>query len=113
MASFLGGDPVPAMAWLEKKQTDKDLIRPGHLYRKVVAPMAVSGVVFLRSTGLSALIEFLEVTFALKHIITPTQTIIDFKDAKKYFGNDNAFLYILGVVYAAAMGLAKKLHLLL
>lgn len=113
MSSFLEGEAVPAMSWLEKTQPESEIYTPGHYIRRVIAPFVVSSVVFIRSTGLSSVIEFAEVMLALGHVITPSTGVIDFRDSQTYFGENNAFMYVVGVMYAVALGLARKMHLLL
>ena len=113
MAQFLSGEEVPAIAWLEKKQKESVLHRPGHEIRKMVAPLAVGGVAFCRWTGMASLYDCFEQICALGNIISPkSSSIIDFHDAEYVFGG-RPILYVLGIIYASIVGLARRCHLLL
>ncbi len=113
MASFLQGEYTPAISWLEQKESDADLVRPGHTRRRIVAPIAVALLIFFRTSGLSMILDFLEQTFAAKDIVSARgSTIIDFKDAQQAFGG-SSITYAVGAVYAAIVAAARKLQVLL
>lgn len=114
MAQFLSGDSVPSIAWLEKKQKEEELHMPGHSIRKMVGPLAVSSVAFVRFSGLGTLYDCFEQICALANIIAPpsSSSVIDYSDAELVFGG-RPVIYIMGIVYASFVALARRLHLLL
>lgn len=111
MAKFLGGEFVPSIAWLEKKQSEQDLIRPGHTIRLIIAPIAVLGLIIFRTTGIGHLLEILETTFAAGFIAS-SSTVVDFKDAMSQF-RGNPLVYACGTVFAALASLGRSLYLVL
>jgi hypothetical protein len=114
MAQFLSGESVPSIAWLEQKQDEKELYMPGHSIRKMVAPLAVSGVAFVRFSGLGSLYDCFEQICALANIISPPSQsqCVDYIDAERVFGG-RPVIYVMGIIYASCVALARRFHLLL
>ena len=111
MARFLSGEFVPSIAWLEKRQSEKDLIRPGHTMRVILAPIAVAALIIFRASGVGYFLEILDEWSGYKFICTNAVTV-DFRDAMKYFGG-NPLVYVVGTAYAGFIALLKKMNLLI
>ena len=111
MAHFLSGEYVPSIAWLEKRQNEKDLVRPGHKIRMIVAPIVVITLILLRKTSISDLIHLIEKSFQTNSLKEFTN-IINFHEIDKEFST-NGLLYAMGTIYAAIVSLARKMYLLL
>jgi hypothetical protein len=111
MSRFLSGDYVPAIAWLEQRQGEGDLIRPGHSVRRIVAPIAVTALIIFRQSYLPALLNLLETIFATESTIS-SSPVINFGDVDNEF-QTNSVLYFFGMVYATVVSYMRKMHLLL
>lgn len=111
MAHFLSGEYVPSIAWLEKRQNEKDLIRPGHKIRMIVAPIVVISLILLRKTSISDLISIIEKSFQSDSLKEFTN-IINFQEIDKEFSTDT-IIYAMGTIYATLVDLARKMYLLL
>lgn len=113
MVQFLSGEYVPSIAWLERKQTQKNLHRPGHFTRSVIAPIAASGVMFYHLSGLGLLYEYIEQFVAIKHLMSSdAATVVRFSDLDSVF-SESTLLYCIGIFYASVVSVARKFHLLL
>lgn len=111
MSRFLSGDFVPSIAWLEEKQGEKDLIRPGHSIRRIVAPIAVTCLILFRQSYLPALLNFLETILATGSTMS-SSPVINFGDLDQEF-HTNSIMYFFGMIYATVVSYMRKLHLLL
>lgn len=111
MAHFLSGEFVPSIAWLEKRQNEKDLVRPGHRIRTIVAPIVVISLILLRTTSISKIISVIEKSYQTNSLSELTN-IINFHEIDKEFST-SGLLYAIGTIYAAIVDLARKMYLLL
>lgn len=108
MAQFLSGDRFLTIQWLEKKQTEKDLVKPNML-RKIIAPLSLVGVILWRSIGLSNLLNMLEKFSAAGEKIS--ETIIPFQKGQEMF-QESTILYMLRSVYTSLISILSNLNLL-
>jgi hypothetical protein len=111
MSRFLSGDYVPSIAWLEERQGEGDLIRPGHKMRRIVAPIAVTALILFRQSYLPALLNFIESILATGSTVS-SSPVIRFGDLETEF-ETNSILYFFGMIYATLVSGLRKLHLLL
>lgn len=111
MAHFLSGEFVPSIAWLEKRQNENDLIRPGHRIRMIITPLVVISLILLRKTSISDLINIIEKSFQSNSLKEFTN-IINFQEIDKEFSTNTIF-YAVGTIYATIVDLARKMYLLL
>lgn len=111
MSRFLSGDYVPSIAWLEERQGEGDLIRPGHKMRRIVAPIAVTALILFRQSYLPALLNLLESILATGSTVS-SSPVIRFGDLETEF-ETNSILYFFGMIYAAIVSGLRKLHVLL
>lgn len=111
MAHFLSGEFVPSIAWLEKRQNENDLIRPGHRIRMIITPLVVISLILLRKTSISDLINIIEKSFQSNSLKEFTN-IINFQEIDKEFSTNTIF-YAIGTIYATIVDLARKMYLLL
>jgi hypothetical protein len=111
MARFLSGEFVPSISWLEQKQGERDLIRPGHSVRGVVAPIAVATLILFRKSFLPGMLNLMDMMMASSDAIRKS-SVVDFSDADTYF-NSNPLIYAMGAIYALIVSGLRKLHLLL
>jgi hypothetical protein len=63
-------------------------------------------------SGLGSVYDFLEQCCAVGSIISPGDTVVDFKNAERVF-SDQPYLYVLGIVYASIVGFLRNHNLLL
>ncbi len=112
MVQFLAGEQIPSISWLERNQTQRDIKRPGHLTRSLIAPIAASGVVFYHLSGLGLLYEYIEQFIALKNLMSSeTSTVVRYRDLDTF--SESTLLYFIGILYASIISVARKCHLLL
>ena len=111
MSRFLSGEAVPAIAWLEQKQGENDLIRPGHSIRKVVAPIAAISLIFFRTSFLPYIFDFFDCASATGGIVGNSISV-NFQDADSAF-QTHPFFYACGTIYAAFVSVLRRLHVLL
>ena len=111
MARFLGGEFIPSIAWLEQKQGERDLIRPGHNIRGVVAPLAVASLILFRNSFIPYVLNVFDILVAGGTTISKSP-VINFSDADTEFSG-NALLYAVGAVYAYIVSMLRRFHLLL
>lgn len=108
MARFLSGDRFITIQWLEKKQTEKDLIKP-NMFRKIIAPFAVAGVIIWRSFGLSSILNLMEKFSAAGEQIS--DTIIPFNEGQEAF-QESTLWYLMRGFYASLISMLSSLNLL-
>jgi hypothetical protein len=111
MSRFLSGDYVPSIAWLEERQGERDLIRPGHSIRTIVAPIAVTALILFRQSYLPSLLNFLESVLATGSTVSASP-VIRFGDLEAEF-QTNSILYFFGMIYATIVSGLRKMQLLL
>lgn len=111
MARFLEGEACPAIAWLEQRQGEADLVRPGHSVRGVVAPVAVLSLIAFRTSWLPSLFDLLDYAGATSSCIGNSLSV-NFRDADSVF-QEHPFFYACGAIYAAFVSVLRRLHLLL
>lgn len=111
MSRFLSGEAVPAIAWLEQRQNEDDLIRPGHKIRSIVAPVAALSLICFRTSFLPYIFDFFDYVSATGSIVGNSLSV-NFKDADSVF-QTHPFFYACGTVFAAFVSILRRLHLLL
>lgn len=110
MARFLSGENVPAIAWLEQRQREDDLVRPGHSIRRIVAPVAALSIICFRSSFLPYLVDLLDAACATGSALKGS--VVKFSDAQSEF-HGNPLYYICGTIYAAFVSALRRMHVLL
>lgn len=111
MARFLGGEFVPSIAWLEQKQGERDLIRPGHNIRGVVAPVTVAALIIFRKSFLPSLLDLVDILLATKTTIG-NSSVVNFNEADEAF-RGNPLVYACGAIFAYIVSALRRMHLLL
>jgi hypothetical protein len=111
MARFLAGEACPAIAWLEQRQGEEDLIRPGHSIRQVVAPAAALSLIAFRTSWLPYFFDMFDYASATGNCIGNSLSV-NFSDADSVF-QEHPFFYVCGTIYAALVSMLRRMHLLL
>ena len=109
MARFIGGERFITIQWLEKKQTEADLVKP-NVFRRVIAPFAVIGVIIWRSVGLSNVLDMLEALVAGKAQLS--DTIVPFNEGKAAFEESTGY-YLLRGLYTSIVSILGSFNLLI
>ncbi len=108
MARFIGGDRFITIQWLEKRQTEDDLIKPNVL-RRMMAPVAVAGLIIWRSIGLSNLMDLMETLFAAGAQVS--DIIVPLRKGEEAFQESTGY-YIIRSLYTGIIAILNKLNLL-
>jgi hypothetical protein len=108
MARFLSGERFITIQWLEKRQSEKDLVKP-NLLRRIIAPIAVTGFVLWRSIGLSNIMDWLETFYAAKYQVT--ERFVPLDQAEKMFKESTPY-YLVRSLYANLVSILASLNLL-
>jgi hypothetical protein len=111
MSRFLAGEAVPAIAWLEERQGEQDLIRPGHSLRRVVAPAAALSLICFRTSFLPYLVDLLDYASATGSVVG-NSLVVSYQDADSVF-QTHPFFYACGTAFAAFVSLLRRMQLLL
>jgi hypothetical protein len=109
MARFLGGERFITIQWLEKKQTERDLMKP-NIFRRVIAPLTIVGIVLWRSVGLATIMDWLETFAAAGYQIT--DSIVPLTKGQEMFMESTVY-YIARSLYSNIVAILDKLHLLI
>mmetsp|Transcript_25536 Transcript_25536/g.47872 ORF Transcript_25536/g.47872 Transcript_25536/m.47872 type:complete len:384 (+) Transcript_25536:84-1235(+) len=112
MAQFFSGEKTSQFQWLEIREDEDNLNKPGDKIRRIVTPFAMSSLKLYYLSGLGSVYDFLEQCSAMGTILSPGATMVDFKNAERVF-SDQPYLYVLGIVYASVVGFLRKHNLLL
>ena len=108
MARFIGGDRFITIQWLEKKENEKDMIKH-NMFRKIIAPISLVGVILWRSIGVSNILNLLEKFSAAGEKLT--DTIIPFHKGQEMF-QESTILYLLRSVYTSLISILSNFNLL-
>jgi hypothetical protein len=111
MSRFLAGEGCPAIAWLEERQGESDLIRPGHSLRTVVAPAAALSLICFRTSFLPRLFDLLDYASATGGVVGRSLSV-SYRDADSVF-QTHPFFYACGTAFAALVSIVRRMHLLL
>jgi hypothetical protein len=108
MARFLSGERFITIQWLEKRQSEKDLVKP-NILRRIIAPIAVTGFVLWRSIGISNIMDWLETFYAAKYQMTERFMPLD--EAEKMLKESTPY-YLVRSLYASLVSVLASLNLL-
>ena len=109
MARFLGGDRFITIQWLEKKQTERDLVKP-NIFRRVIAPLTVVGIIMWRSVGLATMMDWLETFAAAGYQVT--DSILPLAKGQELF-KESSLYYLARGFYSNIIAILDRLHLLI
>lgn len=108
MARFLAGERFVTIQWLERKQTEKDLIRP-NILRRYLMPLSFATIIIWRTIGLSSIMDWMESFAAAGYEITGR--VIPLKQGELLLKESTAF-YIMRSLYSNIISILGRFSML-
>lgn len=110
MQRFLQGEVTDSIAWLDEKQSKKDLQRkPNYTLRRAIIPFIITGLVFFNGNVSERFWNLVDSVALHKHI---RDTLIPFSEANKWFGQSSVG-YVLKECFAFLVEKLRMANLLL